>query len=448
MAETKDLETAGVHDHDVIVIGAGPSGATAAARLAAEGHDVLVIERAHFPRFSIGESLLPQCMQHLEEAGLLETVLAADYQPKNGAAFTRGGVETAIDFREKFTPGWGTTFQVERADFDQRLIDAARQKGAEVMFGAQVTAFHADSQRPAVELRTEDGESHRLGARFVLDASGYGRVLARLEGLERDPRQDSRCALFTHVQTAFSAPDHDREKILIGVHADDPGIWYWLIPFRDGRASVGVVGDAARLDALAADAGPMAGEEDRQGDDDSARLEQRWRALIATEPRFRELLQGADLLRPVAELRGYSADVTRLTGPGYALLGNAGEFLDPVFSSGVTIALRSASLAVPLVERTLDGTEVDWANEFETPLREGIDTFRAFVDAWYDASLQTIIFHEDAPAELKARISAVLAGYAWDRSNPFVKAPRKHLDTLAALCRLRAGATPTIEEAP
>ncbi|WP_303856176.1 NAD(P)/FAD-dependent oxidoreductase [Salinicola salarius] len=407
-------------DHDVIVIGAGPAGAAAAARLAACGRRVLVVERSHFPRFSIGESLLPQCMSHLEEAGLLESVLAADYQPKNGAAFTRNGLETAIDFREKFTPGWGTTFQVERADFDHRLIDGARDQGAEIEFGVTVTAFRADDDHPQVDVVDESGNARTLTARFVLDASGYGRVLARLEHLERDARQDPRTALFTHLEACPVDSSHDREKILIGVHPDDAGIWYWLIPFRHQRASVGVVGETERLEAHGAT--PAA----------------RWQALIDAEPRFRQLLEGARPTRPVEELSGYSADVTRLHGPGYVLLGNAGEFLDPVFSSGVTIALRSASLAAPLVDRQLGGDTVDWDAEFEQPLREGIETFRAFVDAWYDGRLQTIIFHADAPSDIKSRISAILAGYAWDRSNPFVSASRRHLDTLAAICKRQA----------
>ncbi|OLO07220.1 FAD-dependent oxidoreductase [Salinicola sp. MH3R3-1] len=409
-------------DHDVIVIGAGPAGATAAAMLAARGRRVLVVERSHFPRFSIGESLLPQCMSHLDEAGLLDGVIAAGYQPKNGAAFTRAGKETAIDFRDKSTPGWGTTFQVERSDFDQRLIEGARAQGASVEFGVTVTAFRADDRHPQIDVTDEAGHSRTLTARFVLDASGYGRVLARLERLERDARQDPRTALFTHVEGCPTEPSHDRDKILIGVHPDDAGIWYWLIPFRDQRASVGVVGETERINA--------------HGETPEARF----RALIDVEPRFRQLLEGATTTRPIGELRGYSADVTRLHGPGYALLGNAGEFLDPVFSSGVTIALRSASLAAPLVDRRLAGETIDWHSEFESPLREGIETFRAFVDAWYDGRLQTIIFHADAPREIKARISAILAGYAWDRSNPYASASRRHLDTLAAICEIRAAA--------
>ena len=133
-----------VLETDVVIIGAGPSGAVAAALLRQQGRRVLVLERELFPRFSIGESLLPQSMEYIEAAGMLRDVVEAGFQHKNGAAFAWGDRYTAFDFREKFTPGWGTTYQVQRATFDKVLADAAARMGAEIRFRHEVTAIALD----------------------------------------------------------------------------------------------------------------------------------------------------------------------------------------------------------------------------------------------------------------------------------------------------------------
>lgn len=405
-----------VETTDIAIIGAGPAGAAAAAWLARDGWSVQVLERQHFPRFSIGESLLPQCMVYLEQCGLLESAQAGEFQAKNGAAFCHRARYAAIDFRDKFSSGPGTTWQVERADFDQRLIEGARRAGAQIHFGVSVVGFHAHPQQPCLQLEDEQGRRHTLKARFVLDASGYGRVLARLEKLDRPSPLAPRTALFTHVEDHIEAAEYDREKILIGVHPQDATTWYWLIPFRSGRASVGVVTAPDQADAA--------------GDSDDQRL---WN-LLRQEPRFSRLLSHAQPRREVQRIGGYSADIERLHGPGFAILGNAGEFLDPVFSSGVTIALDSALRAAPLVKQQLEGQDIDWDTSFERPLRQGIATFRAFVDAWYDERLQRIIFHDRQPQRIRQMIASVLAGYAWDQDNPFVSASKRRLDSLAEYC--------------
>ncbi|TVU69245.1 NAD(P)/FAD-dependent oxidoreductase [Cobetia crustatorum] len=419
---------------EVIIIGAGPAGAAAAAWLARAGHAVRVLERSHFPRFSIGESLLPRCMQHLKACGLMPYAEAGDYQPKTGAAFTRRGEHRHIDFRDKFSDGPGTTWQIERADFDQRLIEGAREYGAKVEFGVTVNGFRAAEGNEGPRLTLEDGRE--LEAAFVLDASGYGRVLARLESLERDPRLEPRVALFGHVHDGIAgltppAEGYHRDNILIASHPVHPDVWYWLIPFTHGRASLGVVGPRELIDAVADST-----DGSTDGSDTTSKEARLWQ-WVREEPRLNELLRDATSANAVQTLGGYSADVSRLHGPGYALLGNAGEFLDPVFSSGVTIALESALRAMPLVERELACTDEsqrpDWASEFEQPLRRGINVFREFVTAWYDGRLPNIIYHPDPHLRIRQMISAVLAGYAWDEKNPFVSASRRRLTALATL---------------
>lgn len=400
---------------DVAIIGAGPAGSVAAALLRKAGRSVLVLERQHFPRFSIGESLLPQSMAYLEEAGMLQAVVEAGFQYKNGAHFISGERASSFDFRDKHTPGWGTTYQVERGTFDNLLIGCAAKAGAEVRFGHTVRAMQT-GDAPVLEVEDEAGNTYKVHARFVLDASGFGRVLPRLLNLEAPSRMPTRAAIFTHVQDGIPFGAMDRNKITVAVHPAHRDVWYWMIPLAGGRSSVGCVAEAAFLDAP---------EEARE-----ARL----RELIRQEPTLARLIGDAPFLMPVRHIGGYSANVERLHGAGYALLGNSGEFLDPVFSSGVTIAVRSAHLAVQVLSRLLDGEAVDWQREYDVPLRKGIDTFRAFVERWYTGELQEIIFYPHQTDSIRRMISAVLAGYAWDESNPYVADPERRLNTLFEVC--------------
>src|SRR5258708_23139117 len=171
---------------DVAIIGAGPAGAVAAALLRRAGRSVRVLERQHFPRFSIGESLLPQSMAYLEEAGMLQAVVEAGFQYKNGAHFIYRDQSSSFDFRDKHTPGWGTTYQVERAVFDDLLIQCAAQQRAEVRFGHTVQAMQTGTA-PVLDVIDEAGAAYQVQARFVLDASGLVRVLPRLLQLQAPP---------------------------------------------------------------------------------------------------------------------------------------------------------------------------------------------------------------------------------------------------------------------
>ncbi len=407
---------------DVLVIGAGPSGAIAAALLVQRGYNVRVLEKETFPRFSIGESLLPQCMQYIEEAGMLAAVHAGGFQYKNGAAFLHAGDYTEIDFREKFSQGWGTTYQVERATFDKILADEAARMGADVRFEHEITAVDVSGPRTRVTFNDADGEEGVVEADFLLDGSGFGRVLPRLLDLHRPSSFPVRQAIFTHVVDHIDSEWFDRNKILITVHPTDRDVWFWLIPFGDGRASIGVVAEKSFVSRY------------------EGELVDRLKAIIADETDLAGLLENAEYNFPVREITGYSAKVSSLHGQRFALLGNAGEFLDPVFSSGVTIAMRSASLAAGLVDRQLQGEDVDWEAEYAGPLMVGVNSFRTFVTAWYDQRLQDVIFHKNQQAEVKAMIASILAGYAWDEKNPYVKSSERRLDVLAQVCRSAADA--------
>ncbi|WP_301601230.1 NAD(P)/FAD-dependent oxidoreductase [Pseudomonas asplenii] len=401
---------------EVLVIGAGPSGAIAAALLKRNGHDVLIVERQHFPRFSIGESLLSHCLDFVEEAGMLDAVNAAGFQLKNGAAFAWGERYSAFDFGKTFSNGKPTTFQVQRADFDKLLADQAALQGVEIRYGEEIVGADFERPQPQLQVRREDGSEYRLEARFVLDASGYGRVLPRLLDLEAPSGFPVRQAVFTHIEDRIDHAGFEREKILITTHPEKRDIWFWTIPFSNGRCSLGVVADASHF----------------AGRDDD--LDACLKGFVAETPSLQRVLQNAEWDTPARAIGGYSANVKSLHGPGYALLGNAAEFLDPVFSSGVTIAMRSASMAAGLLHRQLQGESVDWQSQFAEPLKRGVDTFRCYVEGWYAGTFQDVIYHPGSSEEIRAMISSILAGYAWDERNPFVSEPKRRLRMLSEIC--------------
>ncbi|QIR13297.1 NAD(P)/FAD-dependent oxidoreductase [Shewanella aestuarii] len=401
---------------DVAIIGAGPSGAIAASLLNQLGKHVVVLEKQYFPRFSIGESLLPCCMQFIEQAGMLEAVNQAGFQFKDGAAFRHQDRYTTFDFTDKFTPGPGTTFQVQRGKFDKLLADTAIQQGVEIRYGHSVKQINL-TDSPLLTVSNELDEIYQVQAKFVLDASGFGRVLPRLLNLEKPSNLPLRSAIFTHIEDNINDPNFDRNKILISVHPEHKDIWYWLIPFSDNRSSIGVVGEPHLLANL------------------EGNLEQQLMTIVHQEPGLKQLLVNAKVIQDCATLQGYSANVSTLATDKFALLGNAGEFLDPVFSSGVTIAMQSATMAVNSLVKQLNGATINWQTEYAEPLMKGVNTFRTFVQAWYDGRFQDVIFYQQANPAIKQMICSILAGYAWDQNNPFVAESERRLNTIVELCK-------------
>ena len=402
---------------DIAVIGAGPAGSVVAKFLHDAGLAVTVLEAQTFPRFVIGESLLPNCMNVLERANLLPAVEAAGFQFKNGAVFECSDQYMSIDFRENFErTGWGTTFQVQRAQFDQILADETARAGVDIRFGHKVTSANLSDGDCCLGFEDADGKPGELRAGFVVDASGYGRVLPRMLGLARADKSIERRALFTHMRDRISDPGYDREKILITVHPTRHEIWYWLIPFSDGTASVGVI----------------------YPDNDPAFVgmtDQDIFKRLIDDTRLGSLLINAEPIRELASIAGYSAQSEKLHGDGYVLLGNSAGFLDPVFSSGVTIAMQSAEMAASVLINRHRGQSIDWNKDFAEPLSKGVDTFRSYVDAWYDGRLQAIIFNQpDDDSQLKRMVVSILAGYAWNIENPLVDKTERYLEMLHDLC--------------
>lgn len=400
---------------DVIVIGAGPAGCLAAANLIKKGFSVKLLEQLTFPRFVIGESLLPHSMDFLEQTDLLGAVEKFGFQKKTGACFYHHAERCDFLFSDQFTQGWTYTYQVKRADFDKLLADQVGSMGADIEFNATVTSVDFSNAERKVRYNQANGQQKELSARFVIDASGYGRVLPRLLHLEVPVDSPPRGAVFTH----FKDPNRNNEESQnIFIHAfNDNTAWIWSIPFSDHTASVGIVGNTPYVQSCLANNG------------------EKYFEVLQSFPELNKRFRTEDNLFDLRTVQNYSVSVSQLHGEGYVLCGNATEFLDPVFSSGVTLALSSAFFASLLVAEDLSGNAVDWETEYSQKLKKGIDVFRSYVNAWYDGDLQTIFFAPGDNTEIKKQICSVLAGYVWDESNPFVKKHKTVLKTLAKVIR-------------
>lgn len=401
---------------DILIIGAGPSGIVSAGYLERTGLEVLVVEKQKFPRFSIGESLIPRCMDNFEEAGLLDCLKAAGFQKKFGARFIKEDQTGEFDFSKKFGYGWDWTWQVPRADFDQILAQEIQNKGIEILFESEVLEIEFNGSKSTTTIRNNQGELFQIEAGFIIDSSGNGRVLASKLGLEAPPQVASHSSIFTHIKE--TGRPRGKEGELISFEVLDTEAWFWYIPFSNGNTSLGFVGPNEWFEKFSGDT--------------SKTFYQMLRETRYYKSRFDNY---SFLFEPV-KLKNIARNVTRLYGKGFALTGNSAEFLDPIFSSGVAFATESGLLAAKLAEKELKGNKVDWETQYTARIKKGVDVFSTYIKEWYNGNLQKIIFHPHPNPEIQEQICAVLAGYVWNEENPFVKKHKRILKNLVKLIEL------------
>jgi flavin-dependent dehydrogenase len=402
---------------DVLVIGAGPAGTVAASIVNKAGYKVRIVEKMKFPRFVIGESLLPRCMEALEEAGFLDAVKEKKFQEKGGAKFVKNGKVCDYQFADQFTKGWQWTWQVTRADFDKTLADTVEKMGVPIDYESTVTEIQFDGSDSITTVVDKSGNSFQIKARFIIDGSGYGRVIPKLFNLDKPSNLPPRKALFTHTVDLRRALSDEPNRITIVVH--QPGVWIWIIPFSTGVTSLGFVGDPSFFNSY------------------PGNTEEQLRAMIDAEPYLKERFRDIEFLFEPRVLESWSSTTNRFFGEGFVLTGNVTEFLDPVFSSGVTLATVSSQIAGKLVIEKLKGNPVDWENDYMKVMMQGVDTFRSYVMAWYEGTLDTIFFAENQDPLIKSQICSVLAGYVWDLENPYVKNHKTGLHRLASMITYR-----------
>ncbi|MCK0130942.1 tryptophan 7-halogenase [Flavobacteriaceae bacterium F08102] len=401
---------------DVLIIGAGPAGCVSAAYLNKQDLTIQVIEKSVFPRFVIGESLLPRSMEHFKEVGLFDCLDKQHFEKKFGARFIRNEEHCHFNFSKKYTPGWNWTWQVPRADFDHVLAQEIVKKGVPVAFNWAVTDVKFDDQGATATIENEQGMTEEIRAKFIIDSSGYGRVLPRLLGLDKPSERPSFSSIFTHVEDVRKPAGEEGSLITFDIVKQK--VWLWVIPFSNGTTSLGFVG-------------PTSFFEQYEGT-----TEERMQELLKLSSHYHARFDNLPFKFTPIQIQNYTKNVTQLYGNKYVLTGNSSSFIDPVFSSGVAFATESSLLAAKLVCKELAGEKVDWEVEYARYIQKGVSVFESYVNEWYTGNLQKLFFHRPENPDIKSKICAVLAGYVWDESNPFVKKHHRVIKSMAHLIDL------------
>jgi len=386
--------------HDVAVIGGGPSGSTCAALLAAAGRRVILFEKERFPRFHIGESLLPYNLDLFRRLGVLEEMDASFVQKWGVKLFSSdGSVFHRIRFEDTLEPGYPMAYQVLRSHFDQMLLRKAQASGVEVLQGhtvVEATPSHRDGC--SVVARDGSGASVGVRARFLVDASGRDAFLAARRGLRVMLPRLRKAAVFAHYEGVPRPTGREAGDITLIFLRNG---WFWLIPLPDDRTSVGLVTDGTIIKTSG-----LAPEE---------LLE----ASIRRCPAARSHLAGATRVSEVHAASDYSYRCRRLVGDGYLLVGDAGAFIDPVFSTGVWLGMSSAEAAADRLAAALgadDGTGARLAPSafagYEREVRRHLRTYLRFVTRFYEPGFIDLFLQPTARLHIKEAVTTLMAGKA------------------------------------
>ena len=386
------------YDFTFAVAGGGPAGCSAAIRLAQRGHSVVLFERETFPRFHIGESLLSTANDAFEALGIAERMGSASFPEKWGARlYTHDGKSgRGVNFAEVREVRRPQTYQVPRAEFDHILMERARAVGVEVREGTRVTG--CEFAPDAALLDYANGGKGRVRVQAIVDATGRNGLIARKYNLRTDEPLLANIAIFSHYANVPRLPDHCPNDIRI-VARNDSG-WFWLIPISAELMSVGVVLPRNLYMQL-----PVGTPE-----------EQLERALADT-PMVAELMRDARREWPVRVEKDFSYSASQYAGDRWILAGDAGSFLDPVFSTGVSIAMESGIEAADELDRALAKNDFSTRRfrAFSRRQRRRFQTFRRFVIGFYTPEFRDLFFKPDPPRLLFRSVTTILAG-RWNAS--------------------------------
>jgi flavin-dependent dehydrogenase len=388
------------YDFDFAIAGGGPAGSSAAIALALKGHSVVLFERETFPRFHIGESLLSTANDAFGVLGVAERIEAAAFPKKWGAQLIThdGAGRRGVDFANVREVARPDTYQVNRAEFDQILLNRAREVGVDVREAHRVMAceFSADDVR--IDFAPQDGVPGSVSVRAVVDATGRQGFIARKFNLRADEPLLANIAIYSHY-TGVPRLEGDRPDDIRIIARSDAG-WFWLIPISKELMSVGVVVPKALYQEMS------------QGSP-----EELLARTIADTPVVAELMRDAHREWPVRLEKDFSYSAKSYAGDRWILAGDAGSFLDPVFSTGVSIAMESGIEAANELDRALqlDDFSARTFAGFSRRQRKRFEAFRRFVIGFYTPQFRELFFGDDPPKLLFRAVVTVLAG-RWDAS--------------------------------
>jgi flavin-dependent dehydrogenase len=389
------MQTAEGYDFDFAVAGGGPAGTSAAISLAQRGRSVVLFERETFPRFHIGESLLATANDSFAELGVAETMAAANFPVKWGASLiTHDGMSgRGVDFSSASDVARPQTYQVPRAEFDHILLERAREVGVDVREGHRVNACEFSPDAAVLDFTSDEAATGRVRVRALVDATGRQGLIAKKYDLRTDEPLLANIAVFSHY-SGVPLLEGDRPNDIRIVARHDSG-WFWLIPISGELMSVGVVLPKKLFLAM-----PDGSNEER--------LER----AIADTPIVAELMKDAHREWPVRVEKDFSYSASAYAGDRWILAGDAGSFLDPVFSTGVSIAMESGIEAAEELDRAL--TQNRFAahqfRAFSRRQRQRYEIFRRFVIGFYTPQFRDLFYSADPPEHIFNAVVTVLAG--------------------------------------
>lgn len=386
--------------YDCIVVGGGPGGSTVSTHLVQAGWKVLLLEKENFPRFRIGESLLPYSMPIFRKTGFAKELDSGKYIRKYGAQFVDYRFHKEIYFRfdgDVTDASEPFAYEVEREEFDADLLDYAKRQGVEVRQPETVTDIHFEPEQ--VRVQTNQGE---YTAMYVADATGRMSFLGNKLKVRKQNADLNNIGIFAHFEGVKRREGREAGDIIIGILPDQS--WSWTIPFQNGKTSVGIVTNAKNVDK-------------------SMSLDNYVEQRLQVSEVFRDRMANAKRVSEVRAYSNYSHTCETIVGERWIAIGDAGIFLDPIFSSGVHLSMSGATFAADIMQKAskskLPLNHADY--QYENLVRKGVKRFHWIIRMFYDTDFVAAMERAMSLPHMKQAFTAIVAGDVWNDENPVFK---------------------------